>query len=228
MRMDTFAIRRRFGRLSALLALVLAAAAALIAPSTCAACSCIVQTFDEAVERAEVIFVGTVTARADGPTSEFGPTIEYTFAVSEVYAGSAPAEAVVRTADNSAACGFAFEEGATYLVMAQSGAAGLETDLCTGTALVSDVAEADLESLGTPSAPSGAAPGSSGSTGGGGSTGEASGPGRTWLVAGGAGLGALLAGALLWWQRRRQPGDPTGAETRRTSPGEALPHTEAT
>ncbi len=233
MRMDTLALRpsgpapahlhrRRTRRLVAPLAVLLGAMIALIAPQTCAACSCIVMTFSEAADQAEVIFVGTVTGREDGKETEFGPGIDYTFAVSEVYKGSAPAEAVVRTADNSAACGFNFDEGETYLVMASSSAAGLETNLCTGTVLAADVADEDLESLGPPSGPTAASPSSADPAAG------ASGPGRVWVIAGGATLGALLAGLLVWWQRRRSTDDSAGPETRRASPGEALPHTEAT
>lgn len=216
--MDT-TVRRRLG---ALIAVLLAGLITLIAPPTCAACSCIVMTFSEAAEQAEVVFVGTVTAREDGKQTEFGPGIDYTFAVDEVYKGSAPAEAVVRTADNSAACGFDFDEGETYLVMASSSAAGLETNLCTGTTLAGDVAEEDLESLGPPGAPSAASPS------GGDPPAGASGPGRAWVIAGGMTLGAMLAGLLVWWQRRRSTDDSAGPETSRQSPGETLPHTEAT
>lgn len=227
MRMDTSALRRSLRRLSAPLALLLAVLVAAIAPQACAACSCMPMTFAEAADRADVVFVGTATGRADGPDGELGPTVEYTFTVSEVYTGEVPAETVVRTADNSAACGFAFESGETYVVMARSGPDGLETDLCTGTALAAEVAPEDLEALGTAAAPApGATPPGSGV---GGTTGDTPGTSaRPWFIAGGAALGALLTGLVLAWQRRGGRETPTGLETRRSSPGEALPHTEAT
>lgn len=227
MRMDTPALRRSLRRLSAPLALLLAVLVAAIAPQACAACSCLPLTFAEAADRADVVFVGTATGRADGPDGELGPTVDYTFTVSEVYTGDVPAETVVRTADNSAACGFAFESGEAYVVMARSGPDGLETDLCTGTALAADVAGEDLDALGPAAAPGPAEPGG---VGGGADVGE-SGSARPWFVAGGAALGALLTGLVLAWQRRRgsdTPAGDAGPETRRSSPGEALPHTEAT
>ena len=237
MRMDTSALPRSFRhgffrrqflrRLSAPVAVVFAAMLAVVVPQACAACSCMPMTFTEATDRAEVIFVGTVTGRADGRESEFGRAVDVTFAVSDVYKGAAPAEAVVRTADNSAACGFAFEPGGTYLVMARSGSDGLETDLCTGTALAADVADGDLASLGAAGAPT---PGTGSGSPSGGDQGSPAAdglgsPGRVWFIAGGAALGALLTGLVLWSQRRQGSGDP---EIRRPSPGEALPHTEAT
>lgn len=221
-RMDV--LRRRLG---APLAILIAAALAVIAPQACAACSCIALTFGQAADQAEVIFVGTVTGQEGGRESELGPAVDVTFEVSEVYAGSVGSEAVVSTADNSAACGFAFEQGQTYLVMAGTTATGLETNLCTGTALASGVAADDLASLGASAAPSGGDAGG-GDAGAGGAAGGASESGSLGLIIGGATLGALLAGLLVWWQRRR-PGTGTPAdEDRRRSSGEVLPHTEAT
>ena len=223
--MDTPSLRRR-RRLAAPVALLFAA---LVAPQTCAACSCIVQTFTEAADRAEVIFVGRASGGAPAGADEFGPSIAVTFAVSEVYKGSAPAEVVVRTADNSAACGVAFEEGQSYLVLAASDADGLRTDLCSGTALAGDVVAEDLDSLGAAAAPAATPPHEASSDGG--AVSSDGGSGRVAFIAGGAALGALLVGLLLRLQRRGPRGavgpgaDP---ETRRSGPGTALPHTEAT
>ena len=213
-------------RLSVPVAMVFAAMLALVVPQACAACSCMPMSFTEAVDRAEVVFVGTVTGRASGQESELGPAVDFTLAVSEVHKGEAPAEAVVRTADNSAACGFAFEPGETYLVMARSGPSGLETDLCAGTALTADVADDDLGSLGAPGAPSPGTGSTSGGGEGGGGTAvdDLDSSARAWFIAGGAALGALLTGLVLWSQRRQ---GASGPEIRRSPPGEALPHTEA-
>lgn len=229
--MDTPSLRRR-RRLAAPVALLFAALVALVAPQTCAACSCIVQTFTEAADRADVIVVGTVSGSAPAGADELGPSIAVTFAVSEVYKGSAPAEVVVRTADNSAACGVAFEEGQSYLVLAASDADGLRTDLCSGTALAGDVAAEDLDSLGAAAAPAAMPPSEGGvASSDGGNVSSDGGSGRVAFIAGGAALGALLVGLLLRLQRRGPRGavgpgaDP---ETRGTGPGTALPHTEAT
>jgi hypothetical protein len=216
MRMDTTAVSRR-RRLSAPVVLLLAAALAIIAPQACAACSCLPMTFSEAADQAEVVFVGTVTGSEAGSQNELGPSVDVTFEVSEVYAGSVPSRAVVNTADNSAACGFTFEPGQAYVVLAQTSGTGLATNLCMGTALASEVGEEDLGSLGPPSAPAAASPG-------GGATGEAmSQSAPLGLIGGGLALGAVLAALVIWWQRHRV----IGPERRHTSSGEALPRTEA-
>jgi ATP-dependent Clp protease, protease subunit len=159
----------------------------------------------------------SVTGSEAGSQSELGPSVDVTFEVSEVYAGSVPSRAVVNTADNSAACGFTFEPGQAYVVLAQTSGTGLATNLCMGTALASEVGEEDLGSLGPPSAPAAASPG-------GGATGEAmSQSAPLGLIGGGLALGAVLAALVIWWQRHRV----IGPERRHTSSGEALPRTEA-
>jgi hypothetical protein len=193
--------RRSRRRLSAPLAVLLAVALAVIAPQACAACSCIVMTFGEAAEQAEVVFVGTVTGREAGARSESGPAIDYAFEVSDVYSGSVGSQVVVSTPDNSAACGFNFESGQTYVVMAVTSGSGLMTNLCTGTALASEVETSDLESLGEPTAPgpvATAAPMSEGAA----DEGQ-SGSSALWLGLGGLGLVALAMVLLIWRPRRR-------------------------
>ncbi|MGA8046129.1 MAG: hypothetical protein WCA30_07660 [Dermatophilaceae bacterium] len=196
--MDTTVSRQRRRLLRTPLLILVAAALAVLAPQTCAACSCIAMTFEEATEQADVIFVGTVTSRDAAPDSEFGAMLDYTFEVSDVYKGGPVAQdAVVRTADNSAACGFPFEEGRTYLVMASSSADGLETNLCTGSASVADVAASDLDALGAPVAPVGGPPEVDGGSS---SSGWAvTRTGWLWL---GAGVAATAVGALVLALRR--------------------------
>lgn len=194
-------------RLRTLLATVLLAAASLIVPQTCLACSCLQMTFAEAADGAEVIFVGTATGQTR-TEDDLGPAVKVTFTVDEVYKGSATTETVVRTPDNSAACGFTFEEGKTYLVMAGHGEAGLETNLCTGTALADAVAGGDLASLGDPQPPAEGAPvatpyGETGDHGAAGSGAEAKSHNTAlrWGM-GGVGLTALAMMALIWRPRR--------------------------
>jgi hypothetical protein len=197
--MDTTVSRQRRRLLRPPLLILVAAVIAVLAPQTCAACSCIVMTFEEAIEQADVVFVGTVTSRDAAPDGEFGPMLDYTFDVGDVYKGGpVAADAVVRTADNSAACGFAFEEGGTYLVMASSSAEGLETGLCSGTALLADVQESDLDSLGAATAPVGGGPAAG--DGDGASTGWAADrTGWLWL---GVGLAVAAVAALVVALRR--------------------------
>lgn len=180
--------------------LVVAAVLAVLAPQTCAACSCVAMTFEQASEQADVIFVGTVTSRDAAPAGEFGAMLDYTFEVSEAYKGGPVAQgAVVRTADNSAACGFPFEEGKAYLVMASSSADGLETNLCTGSAALADVPASDIDSLGAPVAPVGGPPAADGDVA---SSGWAMGrTGWLWLAVGlvGAAVTALAVALRRPW-----------------------------
>lgn len=188
-------------RLRTLLVTLTMAAAVLIAPQVCLACSCIQMTFTEAADGAEVIFIGTATG-SSGSETEFGPGIDVAFTVEEVYKGSTSAQTVVRTADNSAACGFAFETGKTYLVMAGQTPEVLETNLCTGTALADAVAAGDLASLGAPQAPE---PGTGSGTAAPGAHSSTDEPGNTALRwgMGGLGLTALAMMTVIWWPTRR-------------------------
>ena len=196
--MDTTVTRQRRPLFRTPLLVLFAAVLAVLVPQTCAACSCLAMTFEEASEQADVIFVGTVTSREAAPASDFGAMLDYTFEVSEVYKGGPVAQgAVVRTADNSAACGFPFEEGGTYLVMASSSANGMETNLCTGTAGLADVATADLDSLGAAAAPAGGPPESTGGS----SSSEWALTRTGWLWLG-AGVAAAAVGALVLALRR--------------------------
>lgn len=186
-------------RVRTLLVTLAMAAAMLVVPQVCLACSCIQMTFAEASDQAEVIFVGTATGSTDSDT-EFGPGFDVAFTVDQVYKGSTSSQTVVRTADNSAACGFAFETGKTYLVMAGQAAEVLETNLCTGTALADAVSADDLASLGDPRAPEpGTAPQSEAS--GGHATGEPGNSALRWGM-GGLGLTALAMMGVIWWPRR--------------------------
>jgi hypothetical protein len=193
-------------RLRAVAALFLAAVVALIAPQTCAACTCLPMTFAESVEASEMVFVGTVTARESGVETPFGPGVDATFAVDEVYRGDVPADAVVRTADNSAACGVEFVVGESYLVLARSGPDGLESDLCMGSSRAGDVAAADLESLGDPSGPGGTAQGGAPGADRGSDPSASRGGGPVvpalWWGFGSLAMLGLVMGAAIWWPRR--------------------------
>jgi hypothetical protein len=194
--------------LRAVAAVFLAAVVALIAPQACAACTCLPMTFAESVEASEVVFVGTVTARQSGVETPFGPGIDASFTVDEVYRGDVPAAAVVRTADNSAACGVEFVVGESYLVLAHNGPEGLESDLCMGSSLAGDVAAGDLESLGDPDGPSGTAQGGAPGAGGGSDPGASRGAGpggpAFWWGFGSLAMLGVVMGAVIWWPRRER------------------------
>lgn len=118
------------------------------------ACSCVQPgTPSTELNQSDAVFSGTVTdIRSTGQYS-----VAVRFDVTEVWAGPVTPTITVSTADNSAACGYPFEEDEQYLVYA-TGSAGTQygVSLCSRTTQLSR-AEADLAALGDgtrPAAPS--------------------------------------------------------------------------
>jgi hypothetical protein len=114
------------------------------------ACSCMKLTPAEGLSSSHAVFTGEVISIAKNEATQFGG-LEVTLRVGKVWKGDPPAEVKVRTAGSSAACGYPFVEGKTYLVYAVHDEADpLRVSLCSRTALLEDAAE-DLEFLGRPS-----------------------------------------------------------------------------
>lgn len=113
--------------------------------SSVSACSCIApRPAGEELIDSDAVFQGTVTkVELKGITNKY---YEVTFDVSKRWKDSAQDESVIITSDSSAACGYNFEEGKSYLVYARESDGYLTTGLCTRTKLLSEAAE-DLESL---------------------------------------------------------------------------------
>ncbi|NLF63841.1 MAG: hypothetical protein GX579_04500 [Chloroflexi bacterium] len=168
--------------------------ALLGAPRPAVACSCLPPPPPLAArEQAVAVFAGTVTAVDDfslSPLRSSADPIHVTFAVSDVWKGEVTTETVITTARDSASCGFEFSTGQDYLVYAYAGEGGLQTNLCSRTALLSDAGE-DLTAFGAGEAP---LPGASGDA-----------LPSVWLVVLPLALIGvfLLAGLLLWRRRRR-------------------------
>lgn len=150
-----------------------------LAPTAVAlACSCMRSTPAEALERSTAVFEGRVLEvtpfeeRRDvtleggcldeacrESLSETTESVEVTgfavrLSVTRRWKGVDTEEVVVRTARDSAACGFAFEVGQDYVVYAsaEDEAGTLATGLCDRTARVADASE-DLVALGTGEVP---------------------------------------------------------------------------
>lgn len=136
-------------------AFVLAAILALATPQTARACSCIENPPPaEALEGADYVFTGTVTmvkTSNPAPGGQSFPKATVKLDVQSVYKGNVGAKFSVETAESSAACGFTFAEGESYIVYAYGGDGGGKpsTSLCSRTAALGDAAE-DLEALGEP------------------------------------------------------------------------------
>jgi hypothetical protein len=115
---------------------------AALQPTTAAACSCMQQSQEDAAQNATAIFEGRVT-RIEDPTGE--PKVH--FKVVRSWKGPSQEALTVSTPNNSAACGYGFEEGQSYLVYASETDAVLSTSLCSRTQPIGSASE-DITKLG--------------------------------------------------------------------------------
>lgn len=114
------------------------------------ACSCIApKPPTEAMGEADSVFRGyakSITQQAVDDLTPRGFLVE--FEASEIWKGDLVTQYLVKTAQDSASCGFNFEEGNEYLVYTYLDEEGEHvTNLCLRTAAVAD-AEADFTELG--------------------------------------------------------------------------------
>ena len=147
----------------ALGALVLLTAGWVVTPAAWA-CSCVPATTGEQVERADVVFTGTLVSRevvhpVPGVVGSDDPAV-HVFAVEGRLKGATPAQQTVLSADSSASCGLDLSGDGPFLVFAtrppDAPAGQLTASLCGGTApadaqLVTEVRTAVLG--GTPGGP---------------------------------------------------------------------------
>jgi hypothetical protein len=104
----------------------------------------------DGLSSSHAVFSGVVTNIAKNEATRFGG-LEVTLRVKKVWKGAPGEEIKVHTAGSSAACGYPFVQGKTYLVYAvHDDADPMRVSLCSRTALLEDAGE-DLEFLGRPS-----------------------------------------------------------------------------
>ena len=114
------------------------------------ACSCMKLTPSEGLSSSYAVFTGEVTKIEPNTATKFGG-VEITLQVKKVWKGDIGEQVEVRTAGSSAACGYNFVKGETYLVYADRDQADpMRVSLCSRTALVASAQE-DLDFLGKPS-----------------------------------------------------------------------------
>lgn len=114
------------------------------------ACSCMKLTPEEGLSSSHAVFSGEVTNITKNEATRFGG-LEVTLRVKKVWKGAPSEEIKVHTAGSSAACGYPFVQGKTYLVYAvHDDADPMRVSLCSRTALLEDAGE-DLQFLGRPS-----------------------------------------------------------------------------
>jgi hypothetical protein len=110
--------------------------AALIAigPRSARACSCSVQTSEQAFAASTAVFLGIARDITQTPTpSTFGPLLEVKFDVSRVWKGDVTRTQVVVTPIGGTVCGFGFQTGRAYLVYGYRNDSGLWTSICSHT-----------------------------------------------------------------------------------------------
>ncbi len=96
------------------------------------ACSCVMMTPQEQLEKADSVFIGRAT-----DISGTGQKRLVDFAVSDVRKGAAMNNAIVQTGQGGGDCGFEFETGKEYTVYAYAEDSTLFTSMCSGTSLTS-------------------------------------------------------------------------------------------
>lgn len=107
-------------------------------------------TPSEGLSSSHAVFTGEVTSIEPNRATRFGG-LEVTFRVRRLWKGEPQAEIKVHTAGSSAACGYTFAKGGSYLVYAvQDDADPMRVSLCSRTTPIEN-AKADLRFLGKPS-----------------------------------------------------------------------------
>ena len=130
-------------------ALLILSLGALGYASDANACSCMKLTPSEGLTSSSAVFTGKVTNIEENTATKFGG-LEVTLRVKEMWKGEPKEEVKVHTAASSAACGYSFAKGETYLVYAvRDEADPMRVSLCSRTAPVGDAKE-DLDFLGKP------------------------------------------------------------------------------
>ena len=114
------------------------------------ACSCMKLSPSEGLTSSYAVFTGEVIQIAPNKATTFGG-IEITLRVKKVWKGDIGEQVEVHTAASSAACGYGFAKGETYLVYATRDEADpMRVSLCSRTAPLANAQE-DLDFLGKPS-----------------------------------------------------------------------------
>ncbi|MFS0725261.1 hypothetical protein [Paenibacillus sp. 1P07SE] len=140
------------GALLALMFLMMISSLLLIQPPSAYACSCANSEPDEAFERADTVFSGTVLRtkaeyKREGRTATFGYRDANLLEVQEAWKGVEQSQLLVYDPGHESSCGMNFEEGQTYLVYAYDVKGELHTSYCSRTIELSRAGE-DLSYLG--------------------------------------------------------------------------------
>lgn len=173
-----------------------------LAAGWAAACSCADSSIEEQASMADVVAKGVV-AEKDPPldAGAFDAEITYVIEPQRIYKGDVVADMIVKTAANSASCGIDYlSPGDIVMVFGTKEADHLTTDICSGTAVVSDELENDVtQQLGD-----GVAYGEATSN----PNTDDSGAGAFWIwaISVAAFAGLVIAAVIVWLRSRRKRG----------------------
>ncbi len=119
-----------------------AALVLLFSPRSANACSCVAPGSPyEELQRSDLVFVGRVMSITTSDDDDYAHLKVSLLRVRTFGAAAGSGTVTIRTATNSAACGFSFSKGRHYLVYASESDGQLWTHLCTRTASVSQARE---------------------------------------------------------------------------------------
>jgi len=136
--------------LRGLVAAALAVATLAVPVASVHACSCMGFTTADAVEAADLAFVGTVAATAPGGQDPMMgvPLVRYAFDVERASQQIGPVVEVSAHDDGGgASCGFTFGVGERWFVAAMSEGGGLRSNLCSGNLMLADIGDAEMAKL---------------------------------------------------------------------------------
>ena len=131
-----------------LLSLSFALAVAAVPISQVAACSCAVGETADVIRGAQLAFIGTVADQRDTDVQNVigGEMREYAFVVARA---NVPTDAITRVVAGTgdASCGITFANDEEWLILARRTPAGLETNLCSGNLLMTDIDAMDRAAI---------------------------------------------------------------------------------
>lgn len=134
------------GLVAAALAIAISAAPA----ATVHACSCMAMQPAEAVDMADLAFIGTVTDSAPGgqdPAMGM-PLVRYAFEVDRASEPTGPTIEVAALNDGGGAtCGFTFGADERWFVAASTEGGVLQSNLCSGNLMIEGMDDAELAAL---------------------------------------------------------------------------------
>jgi hypothetical protein len=123
-----------------------------LSPEHAHACSCMQQSQRDAFEQAVAVFEGHVVELQPPPEADGTGQVTVRMKIVRAWKGIESEEALVTTPANSAACGYTFAVGTSYLVYASAVEGKLDVSLCSRTQQLAEAKE-DLGALGLGATP---------------------------------------------------------------------------